>query len=72
MGPPGSQPGPLQGFGGPPGPLQGLAGSLGRLLPRGLDTEELLVLAVLLLAMKQEGAAPVELLIAAALYLWLQ
>ena len=50
--------------GGPFGP----GGLLGRLLPRGLDTEDLLVLAVLLLAMKQDGAAPAELLIAAALY----
>ena len=56
------------------GPGLGLFGPgspLGRLLPRGLETEDLLVLAVLLLAMKQDGAAGTELLIAAALYLFL-
>ena len=62
-GPPGSGPLPLLGG------LLGPEGPLGRLLPRGLDTEDLLVLAVLLLAMKQDGAAGLELLIAAALYL---
>jgi hypothetical protein len=55
----------------PPGGLFGPNGLLGGLLPRGIDTEDLLILAVLLLAMKQDGAAPMELLIAAALYLWL-
>ena len=55
----------------PPVGLPGLDALLGRLLPRGLDTEDLLVLAVLLLAMKQNGAAPTELLIAFVLYLWL-
>ena len=49
----------------------GLDGLLGRLLPRGLDPEELLILAILLLAMKQDGAGSTELLIAAALYLLL-
>lgn len=49
----------------------GPEGILGRLLPRGLDTEDLLVLAVLLLAMKQDGAAGLELLITAVLYLYL-
>ena len=52
-----------------PGSLLGPNGLLGSLLPRGLDTEDLLVLAVLLLAMKQDGAPPLELLIAAAIYL---
>ena len=51
--------------------LFGPEGALGRLFPRGLDAEELLVLAVLLLAMKQDGAGTTELLIAAALYLLL-
>ena len=36
-----------------------------------LETEDLLVLAVLLLAMKQDGADKLELMIAAALYLML-
>ena len=45
---------------------------LGNLFPRGLDAEELLVLAVLLLAMKQDGATGMELLIAAGIYLWFQ
>jgi hypothetical protein len=44
---------------------------LGQLLPHGLDTEDLLILAVLLLSMKQDGASPTELLIAAGLYFWL-
>lgn len=55
----------------PPGGLPVFGGPLDRLLPRGLDTEELLILAVLLLAMKQDGAENAELLIAAALYLLL-
>ncbi|MBQ1589296.1 MAG: hypothetical protein II106_01110 [Oscillospiraceae bacterium] len=45
-------------------------GGLGGLL-RGLDTEDMLILAVLLLAMKEDGAGKTELLIAAALYLML-
>lgn len=53
------------------GALFGPKGLLGGLLPRGLDTEDLLILAVLLLAMKQDGATGIELLIAAGLYLWL-
>lgn len=65
---------------GPPGPaappirsgLLGPGGLLSQLLPNGLDSEDLLILAVLLLSMKQDGAAPIELLIAAGLYLWLQ
>lgn len=63
--------------GGPPnglpglGPLPGPDGLLGRLLPRGLDAEDLLVLAVLLLAMKQDGASGTELLLAAGLYMFL-
>lgn len=55
--------------GGPAGGLFGLNALLGGILPRPLDSEDLLVLAVLLLAMKQDGAAPMELLIAAAIYL---
>lgn len=70
--PPVRPPGPING---PPlgglGGLLGPDGLLGRLLPRALDTEDLLILAVLLLAMKQDGANPMELLIAAGLYLWL-
>lgn len=54
---------------GPPGDPPGFGGLPGRLLPRIRDTEELLILAVLLLAMKQDGAGSAELLIAAALYL---
>lgn len=54
--------------GGPPMPLGGLPGNLGGLL-RGLDTEDFLILAVLLLARKQDGASTAELLITAALYL---
>ena len=57
---------------GQPSAILGPNGLLGNFLPRGLDTEDLLVLAVLILAMKQDGAGPAELLIAAALYLWLQ
>lgn len=56
----------------PRSPPLSSAGLLARLLPRGINTEDLLILAVLLLAMKQDGAAPTELLIAAALYLWMQ
>lgn len=66
-GPPHVPPGPPPFFGGP----AGLAGLLSQLLPHGLDTEDLLILAVLLLSMKQDGAGPVELLTAAAIYLWL-
>ena len=36
-----------------------------------LDREDLLILAILLLSMKQDGASPTELLIAVGLYLWL-
>lgn len=54
--------------GGPPMGPGGLPGYLGGLL-RGLDTEDFLVLAVLLLARKQDGASTAELLITAALYL---
>ncbi|MBR3077854.1 MAG: hypothetical protein IKH07_08020 [Oscillospiraceae bacterium] len=82
MGPSGPPPRPQMGppprpRPGPPGPrfpasgFLGPEGLLGRLLPRGLDAEELLILAVLLLAMKQDGAGSTELLIAAALYLLL-
>lgn len=49
------------------GPV-GLIGNLSGLL-RGLDTEDLLILAVLLLARRQDGASTAELLITAALYL---
>ena len=52
------------------GGLFGPDNPLSRLLPRGFEAEELLVLAVLLLSMQQDGAAPLELLIAAAIYLW--
>ncbi len=54
--------------GGPPMGPGGLLGNLGGLL-RGLDTEDFLILAVLLLARKQDGASTAELLITAALYL---
>lgn len=58
-------------FGGHGGPPMGLPfGGLGGLL-HGLDTEDMLILAVLLLAMKEDGAGKTELLIAAALYLML-
>ena len=53
------------GAGGPFGP----GSPLSRLLPRGLDAEELLILAVLLLAMQEGGASRTELLLAAVLYL---
>ena len=53
------------------GGLLGPDGLLGQLLPHGLDTEDLLILAILLLSMKQDGASPTELLIAVGLYLWL-
>ncbi|MCR5552139.1 MAG: hypothetical protein K6F19_03355 [Oscillospiraceae bacterium] len=46
----------------------GLLGNLGGLL-RGLDTEDFLILAILLLARKQDGASTAEMLITAALYL---
>ena len=74
---PPSHPAPGPVMGGPmgipsgPGGLFGPNGLLGRFLPRGLETEDLLVLAVLLLAMKQDGADKLELMIAAALYLML-
>ena len=64
------RPGPGWGPPGPPPGLPGLDGLLGRLLPRGLDAEDLLVLAVLLLAMRQDGAPGTELLLAAAIYIW--
>ena len=64
--PPGIHPPPPL-FGG----LLGPDGLLGQLLPHGLDTEDLLILAILLLSMKQDGASPTELLIAVGLYLWL-
>ena len=51
--------------------LFGPEGLLNRVLPRAADTEELLILAILLLSMKQDGASGQELLIAAALYLLL-
>ena len=58
--------------GSPPlGALLGPEGLLAQLLPHGLDTEDLLVLSILLLSMKQDGASPTELLIAAGLYFWL-
>lgn len=63
--------GPGRGGPGLPGGLFAPGGPLGRLLPRSPDTEDLLILAVLLLAMKEDGAASLELLIAAALYLLL-
>lgn len=54
-----------------PRPSGGRGGLLAGLLPHGLDSEDLLVLAVLLLSMKQDGAGPTELLMAAGLYFWL-
>ena len=63
--PPGPPPPPILGG------LLGPGGVLGQLLPHGLDTEDLLILAILLLSMKQDGASPTELLIAVGLYLWL-
>lgn len=63
-------PGPRQGPMGRPPPGGFPGGGIGALL-RGLDTEDLLILAVLLLAMKNDGATGTELLIAAALYLLL-
>ena len=51
----------------PPAPL---FGGLGTVLGR-LDTEDFLILAVLLLAMKEDGASRTELLIAAGLYMLL-
>ena len=70
------QPPPPPGIHPPPPPplfggLLGPDGLLGQLLPHGLDTEDLLILAILLLSMKQDGASPTELLIAVGLYLWL-
>ena len=53
------------------GGLLGPGGLLRQLLPRGIDTEDLLILAILLLSMKQDGASPTELLIAVGLYFWL-
>ena len=63
---PGTRPGPMGRP--PPGGFPG--GGIGMLL-RGLDTEDFLILAVLLLTMKNDGASGTELLIAAALYLLL-
>ena len=54
-----------------PGRLPDLGETLARLLPKGLDTEDLLILAVLLLSLKQDGADPIQLLIAIGIYLWL-
>ena len=62
--PPGPRPGPMGRP--PPGGFPG--GGIGALL-RGLDTEDFLILAILLLTMKNDGASGTELLIAAALYL---
>ena len=53
------------------GGLLGPSGLLAQLLPHGLDNEDLLILAILLLCMKQDGASPTELLMAAGLYFWL-
>lgn len=53
------------------GGLLGPGGLLSQLLPHGLDSEDLLILAILLLSMKQDGAAPTELLMAIGLYFWL-
>ena len=53
------------------GGLLGPGGLLSQLLPHGLDSEDLLILAILLLCMKQDGAGPTELMIAAGLYFWL-
>ena len=53
------------------GGLLGPGGLLAQLLPHGLDSEDLLILAILLLSMKQDGASPTELLMAAGLYFWL-
>ena len=53
------------------GGLLGPEGLFRQLLPHGLDTEDLLILAILLLSMKQDGAKPTELLIALGLYFWL-
>lgn len=64
--PPGPRPGPV----GRPPPCGPPGGGIVALL-RGLDTEDFLILAVLLLAMKNDGASGTELLIAAALYLLL-
>ena len=50
----------------PPGSFPG--GGHGALL-RDLDAEDLLILAVLLLAMREDGASGMELMIAAGLYL---
>ena len=54
-----------------PGVLPGPGGLLAQLLPHGLDSEDLLILAILLLCMKQDGASPTELLMATGLYFWL-
>ncbi len=63
---PGPGPGPP-----PPGGPGGLGGLLSQLLPHGMDTDDLLILAVLLLSMRQDGAGPTELLMAVGLYFWL-
>lgn len=55
----------------PPGLLGGSEGLLSQLLPHGLDSEDLLILAILLLSMKQDGVGATELLIAIGIYLWL-
>ena len=68
------RPGPPSGLQPPPplfGGLLGPGGLLSQLLPHGLDSEDLLILAILLLCMKQDGAGPTELMIAAGLYFWL-
>ena len=60
---------PPQGVPGPPRPSG--FGALSALLGR-IDTEDLLILAILVLLMKKDGADPMTIAIAAGLYLFLK
>ena len=50
---------------------QGPGGLLGSLLPRSLDTEDLLILAILVLTLRSDGADVLTMALAAGLYLLL-
>ena len=67
--PPGRPPGPFPGARPPGRPNPG--GLLQGLLPRGLDADDLLILAILVLAMRSGGADALTVAMAAGLYLLL-